>query len=107
MLYFIFCVKTMIKEFMAFLAQYNVVGIAIWLLIASKVWILVKWIIEDLVTPIILQPILKKLKVDHVEALSYKWILYGKVMSTLIDFLLTALLVFLFIKYAHLSVPIK
>lgn len=97
----------MLKEFMTFLSQYNVVGIAIGLLIATKVWVLVKWIIEDLVTPLILQPILKKLKVDHIEELSYKWILYGKVMSTLIDFLLTAFLVFLFIKYANITLPVK
>ena len=97
----------MIKEFMSFLAQYNVVGIAVWLLVATKVWALVKWIIEDLVTPLILNPILIKLKVKHIEDLSYKWILYGKVISISIDFLITAFLVFLFVKYANIPMVVK
>ncbi|HMS91424.1 MAG TPA: MscL family protein [Candidatus Absconditabacterales bacterium] len=97
----------MIQEFMTFLGQYNIVGIAIGLLIATKVGVLVKGIIEDLVTPLILQPILKRLKVDHIEELSYRGILYGKVISTLIDFLITAFLVFLFIKYANITLPAK
>lgn len=95
----------MLKEFMGFLAQYNVVGMAIWLLIAVKVWDLVKWLIDDLVTPLILNPILTKLKVKDMEQLSYKWILYGKVLSRLIDFIITAFLVFLVVKY--MSVPVK
>ncbi len=97
----------MIKEFMAFLSQYNIFGIAIWLLIATKVWTLIKWLIEDLITPLILQPILTKLRVKHIEDLSYKWILYGKVISTLIDFLITAFLVFLIVKYAGVTLQTK
>lgn len=96
----------MIKEFMAFLVQYNIVGIAIWLLIATKVWELVKWLIEDLVTPLILNPILTKLKVKKMEDLSYKGILYGKLIATLIDFLIVAFLVFLVVKYFHV-IPAK
>jgi len=97
----------MFKDFVTFLSQYNIVGIAIWLLIATKVWALIKWLIEDLITPLILQPILKKLRVKHIEDLSYKWILYGKVLSTLIDFFITAFLVFLIVRYAHISLPVK
>jgi large conductance mechanosensitive channel len=97
----------MLKEFMAFLAQYNIFGIAIGLLIATKVWTLIKWLIEDLITPLILQPILTKLRVKHIEDLSYKWVLYGKVMSTLIDFFITAFLVFLIVRYAHISLAVK
>lgn len=94
----------MFQEFVTFLSQYNVVWIAVWLLIASKAGELVRWLIEDLITPLILGPVLKRLKVKNIELLSYKWILYGKVISTLIDFIITALIIFLFIKYANISV---
>lgn len=94
----------MFQEFVTFLSQYNVVWIAVWLLIASKAGELVRWLIEDLITPVILGPVLKRLKVKNIELLSYKWILYGKVISTLIDFIITALIIFLFIKYANISV---
>ena len=97
----------MFKEFINFLAQYNIVGIAVWLLIATKVSTLVKWLIDDLITPLLLNPILTRLKVKNIEDLSFKGILYGKVLSTLIDFLITAFLVFLFVKYTNIPLAVK
>lgn len=55
----------------------------------------------------ILNPILKRLRVKHIEDLSYKGILYGKVMSTLIDFFITAFLVFLVVRYAGITLQTK
>ena len=63
--------------------------------------------IENLITPMILNPILTRLKVKKMEDLSFKGILYGKVISTLIDFLITAFLVFLVVKYAHITLAVK
>lgn len=97
----------MFKEFINFLAQYNIVGIAVWLLIATKVSTLVKWLIDDLITPMLLNPILTRLKVKNIEDLSFRGILYGKVISTLIDFLITAFLVFLFVKYTNIPLAVK
>lgn len=59
--------------------------------------------IDDLITPLILNPILTRLKVKRMEDLSYKGILYGKVIATLIDFLIVAFLVFLVVKYMHID----
>lgn len=84
---------------MTFLAEYNVIGAAVGLLIAVKVGELVKGVIEDFVTPLIFSPLLAKLKVNKLEELSWRGILYGKVLARLIDFLITAFLVFLVIKY--------
>lgn len=88
----------MINEFMNFLATYNIVGMAVGLLIAGKVGALVKGVIEDLVTPLIFSPLLKKLKVDKLEELSWNGVLYGKVIATLIDFIITAIIVFIVIQ---------
>jgi large conductance mechanosensitive channel len=93
--------------FMDFLSQYNVIGVAVWLLIATKVGALVSSVIDDLVTPMILSPILTKLKVKKIEDLSYKWILYGKIMAQFIDFFITALIIFLFVKYADITIVKK
>jgi len=73
-------------------------------LIATKVGQLVKGMIEDLVTPILLNPLLTKLRVKKLEDLSFRGILYGKVLSTLIDFLITAFLIFLLVKYAGIAI---
>jgi len=61
-------------------------------------------LIDDLITPLILNPILTRLKVKRMEDLSYKGILYGKVIATLIDFLIVAFLVFLVVKYMHIDI---
>lgn len=94
----------MFKEFIVFIEQYNIFGVAVWLLIATKVSQLVKGMIDDLVTPILLNPLLTKLKVKKLEDLSFRGILYGKVLSTLIDFLITAFLIFLLVKYANIAI---
>lgn len=94
----------MFQEFITFIEQYNVFGVAVGLLIATKVWELVKGMIDDLVTPLILNPLLTKLRVKKLEDLSYRWVLYWKVLATLIDFLITAFLIFLLVRYANIAV---
>lgn len=89
---------------MAFLENYNVLGMAVGLLIATKVGALVKGLIEDLVTPLLLNPLFTKLKVKNLEGLSFKGVLYGKTLATLIDFLVTAFLVFMLIKYMDIAI---
>jgi len=76
---------------------------AVWLLISLKVGELVKWLIDNLITPLILNPVLTKLKVKNMEELSYKWIMYGKLISTIIDFIVVALLVFFFVRYLNIN----
>ncbi len=84
---------------MQFIADYNVIWVAIWLLIATKVGEWTKSFIEDFVTPLIFAPILKKLKIDKLENLSRRWVLYGKLLARTIDFIVVALIVFFIIKW--------
>lgn len=90
-------------EFMNFIATYNVVWVAIGLLIATKVGELTKSFIEDFITPLILSPIFKKLKIDKLEDLSRRWVLYWKLIARLIDFIIVALIIFLIVKYLKIS----
>ena len=85
-------------EFMDFIAAYNVIWVAIWLLIATKVGEWTKSFIEDFVTPLIFSPILKKLKIEKLEDLSWRWVLYWKLLARAIDFIIVALVIFLVIK---------
>ena len=86
------------QEFVNFISQNNVLWVAIWLLIATKVWELTKSLIEDFVTPMIFSPILKKLKIEKLEDLSWRGVLYGKLLARVIDFIIVALFVFIVIK---------
>ena len=95
-LFYINILNVMLEEFSAFLAEYNVVGTAIGLLVAVKVGDLVKSFVEDFVTPLFFTPLFK---INKLEELSWNGVLYGKALARLIDFLITAFLVFLVIKY--------
>ena len=88
---------------MDFIATYNVIWVAIWLLIATKVGEWTKSFIEDFITPLIFAPILKKLKIDKLEDLSWRWVLYGKLIARTIDFIIIALLIFFVVKYLKIS----
>lgn len=89
----------MLKEFFIFLRSYGVIGLAIAVIIGGKLNELVSSMVNDLLMPILFQPALKAAGVDNIRALNYNGILYGKVVGTTIDFLVVALLVFLFAKF--------
>ena len=89
----------MIKEFLAFLKQYGVIGLAIAVIIGGKLNELVSSVVSDLLMPLVFQPALRAANVDDIRKLSYNGILYGKVLGTTIDFLIVAFVVFLLAKY--------
>ncbi len=89
----------MLKEFLEFLKNYGVIGLAIAVIIGGKLNELVSSLVNDLVMPLVLQPLLKAADVESIRQLSYNGILYGKVIGTVIDFLIVAFLVFLFAKF--------
>ena len=90
-------------DFMEFIATYNVIWVAIWLLIAIKVGEWTKSFIEVFITPLILAPLFKKLKIDKLEDLSWKGVLYGKLIARTIDFIIIALLVFIVVKNLNVN----
>jgi len=91
----------MIKEFMEFLKQYNVIGLAVAVIIGGKLNQLVTSVVNDFLTPLIFNPVLSALGVKSIQELSWRGVFYGKVASALIDFLIVAFLVFLMIKWAN------
>ena len=88
----------MLKEFITFLKQYGVVGLAIAVIIGGKLNLLVTSVVNDLLTPLILQPALSAAGVNKLENLSYNGVLYGKVLASTIDFMIVAFIVFIFAK---------
>lgn len=88
----------MIKEFMGFLKQYGVIGLAIAVIIGGKLNLLVTSLVNDLLTPLLFQPALKAAGVENIYQLGYNGIMYGKVVGALIDFIIVAFIVFLFAK---------
>lgn len=89
----------MIKEFVGFLKQYGVIGLAIAVIIGGKANELVSSVVNDLLMPLLFQPALKAANVEDIRKLSYNGILYGKVIGTSIDFIIVAFVVFLIAKF--------
>ena len=88
----------MVKEFVSFLKEYGVVGLAIAVIIGGKLNEFVSSLVNDLLMPLIFQPALQTANVDDIKKLSYNGILYGKVIGSAIDFIIVAFVVFLIAK---------
>lgn len=88
----------MYREFMTFLKTYGVIGLAIAVIIGGKLNLLVTSLVNDLLTPLILQPALNAAGVSRLAQLSWNGVLYGKVLASLLDFMVVAFIVFIFAK---------
>ncbi len=88
----------MLKKFIDFLKTYNVAGLAIAVIIGGKLNVLVTSVVNDLIMPLLLRPILNKAGVSHIRDLNFHGVFYGRVIGSGIDFLIVALVVFLFAK---------
>lgn len=89
----------MFKEFIEFLKNYGIVGLAIAVIIGGKLNELVGSFVNDLLMPLIFAPALKAANVENIRLLNYNGILYGKFIGALIDFGIVALVVFMVAKF--------
>ncbi|AMW33238.1 large conductance mechanosensitive channel [Fervidobacterium changbaicum] len=90
--------KKFFKEFTDFLKQYNVIGLAVAIIIGGKLNQLVSSLVNDLITPAILQPVLSRMKLGSIQEIQWHGIYWGKVLSAAIDFLIVAWIVFTLVK---------
>jgi len=89
----------MLKEFTDFLKEYSIIGLAIAVIIGGKLNEFVTSIVNDLFMPLIFRPALQAAQVDDIRKLSAGGILYGKVLGSLLDFIIVAFVVFLMAKF--------
>lgn len=88
-----------VKEFVEFLKKYNVIGLAIAVIIGAKVSDFVGSLVSDLLAPLIFRPALRAAQIDDIRQLSYHSIRYGKVLSSFIDFVIVAFVVYSISKW--------
>jgi large conductance mechanosensitive channel len=88
----------MVKQFVDFLKGYGVIGLAVAVIIGGKLSDLVSSLVNDFILPLILKPALDAAQVGDIRELNAGGVLYGKVLGASIDFLVVALLVFVFAK---------
>jgi large conductance mechanosensitive channel len=88
----------MLKEFKAFIMRGNVVDLAVAVIIGAAFSAIIGSLVADIITPLILKPALDAAQVNKLEDLVWNGVLYGKFLSTVINFLIVAFCIFLIIK---------
>ncbi len=88
----------MFKEFKTFIMRGNVVDLAVAVIIGAAFNAIVGSLINDVITPLLLKPAFSAMHVDKLENLAWNGVLFGKFIASVINFVVTAFVVFLMIK---------
>ncbi|MCO5229983.1 MAG: large-conductance mechanosensitive channel protein MscL [Chitinophagales bacterium] len=90
---------SMLKEFKDFAMRGNVVDMAVGVIIGGAFGKIVSSFIEDVITPLLLEPALKAANLEKIEELTiFGSVKYGMFLSATINFIIVAFVIFLFIK---------
>ena len=90
---------SIVAEFKEFIAKGNVMDLAVGVIIGASFSKIVSSLVDDVITPAILNPALKAAKVADLAGLKTSGgILYGKFLASIIGFLIIAFVIFLLIK---------
>ncbi len=94
----------MIKEFKEFAIKGNVIDLAIGVVIGAAFGKIVNSLIEDVITPLVLQPALTAAHLSNLHELTiFGTVKYGSFLAAVISFILVAFVLFLVIKGINAS----
>lgn len=91
-----------IKEFKEFAFKGNVIDLAVGVIIGAAFGKIVTSLVEDVITPLLLNPALKAAGAENIEKLvAGNGIAYGKFLSAILSFICIAFVLFIIIKAAN------
>lgn len=88
----------MLKEFKDFALKGNVVDLAVAVIIGGAFGAIVSSLVDDVITPLLLQPALKAANAQDLDKLAWGAVKYGKFIAAIIKFIIIAFILFLIIK---------
>ena len=88
----------MLKELKAFLLRGNVVDLAVGVIIATAFGAIVTSFVNDISTPLLLNPALKAANVERIAELSWNGVAYGSFLSAVINFIVIGTVLFFVVK---------
>ncbi len=89
----------MFKEFKDFIAKGNAMDLAVGVIIGAAFGKIVSSLVEDVITPAVLNPALKAAGVEKIGDLKTEsGILYGQFLSAVLSFIVIAFVIFLIVK---------
>ncbi|QOW11873.1 large conductance mechanosensitive channel protein MscL [Kaistella flava (ex Peng et al. 2021)] len=89
-----------VQEFKAFAFKGNVLDLAVAVIIGAAFGKIVSSLVEDVITPLLLNPALKAAGAENISKLEWHSVTYGNFLSAVISFLCIAIVLFLIIKAA-------
>ena len=90
-----------VKDFKAFIMRGNVVDLAVAVVIGGAFGAIVSSLVDQVITPLLLQPALKIAKLQDIDGLHWGAVKYGLFLAAVIKFLIIAFILFLIIKAIH------
>lgn len=90
-----------VKEFKDFAVKGNVLDLAVGVIIGAAFGKIVSSLVEDIITPLLLNPALKAAGAENIASLAWNGVKYGNFMAAVINFLCIAIVLFLIIKGAN------
>ena len=88
----------MLKDLKDFLLRGNVVDLAVGVIIATAFGAIVTSFVNDIITPLLLNPALKAAKVDRIAELAWNGVAYGNFLSAIINFVVVGTVLFFVVK---------
>ena len=86
------------KEFKEFALKGNVMDLAVGVIIGGAFGKIVSSLVEDIITPVILNPALKAAGVDRIENWAPGGVLLGKFLAAVLTFIVIAFVLFWMVK---------
>jgi large conductance mechanosensitive channel len=87
-----------VKEFKEFALKGNVVELAIAVIIGAAFGTIVSSLVEDIITPLLLQPALDAAGVKDLDKLAWGAVKYGNFLAAVIKFVIVAIVLFILVQ---------
>ena len=91
----------MIKELKHFLFKGNVLDLAVAVVMGAAFNAIITSLVGDIITPLILNPVVKAANVENLSKLSWNGIAYGSFLSAVINFIIVGTTLFFVVKAAN------
>ena len=88
----------MLKDLKAFLLRGNVVDLAVGVIIATAFGAIITSFVNDIITPLLLNPALEAAQVKNIAELAWNGVTYGKFLSAVINFVVVGTVLFFMVK---------
>lgn len=88
----------MLKEFKAFVMRGNVIDLAVAVIIGGAFGAIISSLVDDIITPLLLTPILEATGASDINSLAWGAVKYGNFLAAVIKFILVAFVLFLIVR---------